>query len=82
MMLCEWSARIYPRHSEEHLRQSNPDDLRRHSLDCFATLAMTRRDRRAYSAFAVTIQIAPCSATLCPFWNGASISRIDALAAA
>lgn len=34
-----------------------------------------------YAALAVTLQIAPCSATLCPFRNGASISRIEALAA-
>ena len=34
------------------------------------------------AAFAVTIQIAPGSATVCPFRNGASVSRIEALAAA
>ncbi|RZN07439.1 hypothetical protein CWO91_27390 [Bradyrhizobium genosp. SA-3] len=34
------------RHCEELLRRSNPDRLRGKILDCFAALAMTRRDSR------------------------------------
>lgn len=32
------------RHCEEHLRQSNPDRLRREILDCFAALPMTEQE--------------------------------------
>ncbi|RXG96809.1 hypothetical protein EAS62_08835 [Bradyrhizobium zhanjiangense] len=34
--------RLSPRHCEEPLRRSNPESLRGTSLDCFASLAMTR----------------------------------------
>ncbi len=64
-------------------KRNNPDCRRGDGLDCFVAplLAMTARNPAPYAAFAVTIQIAPWSATDCPFRNGVSVSRIEALAA-
>jgi hypothetical protein len=45
--------------SDEAIQTASPEN----SLDCFAALAMMGQSD-AYAAFAVTIQIAPWSATL------------------
>ncbi|QFI71989.1 hypothetical protein F8237_06090 [Bradyrhizobium betae] len=43
MTVREWCSLLPHRHCEEPLRRSNPDCLRRKTLDCFAALAMTER---------------------------------------
>jgi hypothetical protein len=64
----------------EATKQSRLSQWRRSGL-----LRYARNDgawTEAYPTLAVTIQIAPGSATLLPVRNGASVSRIEALAAA